>query len=180
RLFRAGDSRLSQSGQGAGCVLRISLDALQLYGRGEPQRVQTGVVSDNFFNMLGVRPLHGRLFLPGEEAVGAVPVVLLSYRYWMEHFGGDPKVVGSTFTMNDHAHTVVGILPPLPTYPDNNDIWMPAGACPFRNSVKDNRNGRMLQHFAVLRAGATYEQARTDITTISNRLHAEYPANYPP
>ncbi len=151
----------------------------QLYGNGEPQRVQTGVVSDNFFNLLGVAPLYGRLFAPGEEAIGAEPVVLLSYRYWVDHFGGDPKVVGSTFVMNDHTHTVVGVLPPLPTYPDNNDIWMPAGACPFRDGVKDNRNGRMLQQFALLKEGATYAQVRGDLATVSNRLHAEYPANYP-
>src|SRR5205814_6908491 len=94
----------------------------QLFGRGEPQRVQTGVVSDNFFGMLGVKPLYGRLFLPGEEAVGAPPVVVLSYKYWMERLGGDPHVIGQTFTMNDHIHTIVGILPPLPIYPDANDI----------------------------------------------------------
>jgi predicted permease len=151
----------------------------QLYGIGEPQRVQTGVVSDNFFNTLGVQPLYGRLFLPGEEAVGAEPVVLLSYKYWMEKFGGDPKVVGTKFTMNDHIHTVVGVLPPLPAYPDPNDIWMPAGACPFRNSVKDNRNGRMLQHFAVMKPGVSVEQARGDVATVSARLHNEYAANYP-
>jgi len=151
----------------------------QLYGRGEPQRVQTGVASDNFFNLLGVRPLYGRVFAPGEEVVGAAPVVLLSYRYWQEHFGGDPAVVGMTFTMNDKIHTVIGVLPPLPTYPDDNDIWMPAGACPFRDGVMDNRNGRMLQQFALLTPGATIEQARTELTTVSARLHAEYPANYP-
>jgi hypothetical protein len=55
-------------------------------------------------------------------------VVLLSYRYWQKNFGGDRKIVGSTFTMNDKIHTVVGVLPPLPAYPDDNDIWMPAGA----------------------------------------------------
>jgi predicted permease len=153
--------------------------AFQLYGRGEPQRVQTGVVSDDFFNLLGVKPLHGRAFAPGEEEVGAAPVVLLGYRYWMEHFGGDSSVVGTTFTMNDKTHTVIGILPPLPAYPDNNDIWMPAGACPFRDGVMNNRNGRMLQQFALLTPGATIEQARTELATVSSRLHAEYPANYP-
>jgi predicted permease len=74
---------------------------------------------------------------------------------------------------------VIGILPPLPAYPDNNDIWMPAGACPFRDGVMNNRNGRMLQQFALLTPGATIEQARTELTTVSSRLHAEYPANYP-
>ncbi len=151
----------------------------QLYGRGEPQRVQTGVASDNFFNLLGVRPLYGRVFAPGEEVVGAAPVVMLSYRYWMEHFGGDPNVVGMTFTMNDKIHTVIGVLPPLPSYPDDNDIWMPAGACPFRDGIMDNRNGRMLQQFALLTPGTTIEQARTELATVSARLHAEYPANYP-
>jgi putative ABC transport system permease protein len=153
----------------------------QLYGRGEPQRVQTGVVSDNFFTMLGVRPLHGRLFLPGEEAVGAPPVVVLSYRYWMEQLGGDVSLVGTTFTMNDHVHTIVGILPPLPSYPDNNDIWMPAGACPFRSSPQTmgNRNGRMLQTFAVMKPGATLAKATVSIGLVNKRLHVTYPEAYP-
>jgi putative ABC transport system permease protein len=153
----------------------------QLYGRGEPQRVQTGVVSDNFFSMLGVQPLRGRLFLPGEEAVGAPPVVVLSYRYWMEQLGGDPTVIGSHFTMNDHIHTIVGILPPLPTYPDNNDMWMPAGACPFRSDpeMMASRPGRMLAAYAVIKEGKTFEQAQAGLLNVSNRLHATYPEAYP-
>ena len=151
----------------------------QLYGSGEPQRVQTGVVSDDFFNILGVRPILGRGFLPGEDAVGAPPVVLLSYRYWMDKMNGDPKVVGTTFTMNDKIHTVVGVLPPLPTYPNDNDIWMPAGACPFRDALINVRRGRMLQQFAVLKPGVTLAQARSDVATVSARLHAQYSADYP-
>ena len=65
----------------------------QLYGRGEPQRVQTGVVSDVFFDILGVQPLLGRLFKQGEDAIGAPPMVVLSYRYWRERLGGDPTVI---------------------------------------------------------------------------------------
>lgn len=164
-----------------GAVSEYHSMPFQLYGRGEPQRVQTGVVSDNFFDMLGVRPLHGRLFLPGEEAVGAAPVVVLGYRYWMEQLGGDAKIVGTTFTMNDHIHTIVGILPPLPSYPDNNDIWMPAGACPFRSSPQTmgNRNGRMLQAFAVMKPGTTVEQANAKVSQVSERLHSAYPEAYP-
>ena len=151
----------------------------QLYGTGDPQRVQTGVVSDDFFNLLGVKPILGRAFLPGEEAVGAPPVVLLSYRYWMNKMNGDPKVVGTTFTMNDKIHRVVGVLPPLPAYPNDNDIWMPAGACPFRDAIMDQRRGRMLQQFAVMKPGATIEQVRAELATVSSRLHAEYAADYP-
>ena len=153
----------------------------QLYGRGEPQRVQTGVVSDNFFTMLGVKPLLGRLFVPGEEAVGAPAVVVLSYRYWREQMGADPNIVGATFTMNNHVHTVVGVLPPLPTYPDNNDIWMPAGACPFRSApqVMGSRNGRMLQAFAVMKPGASLDQADRSAKLVSSRLAQAYPEAYP-
>jgi putative ABC transport system permease protein len=153
----------------------------QLYGRGEPQRVQTGVVSDNFFTMLGVKPLLGRLFVAGEEAVGAPAVVVLSYRYWREQMGADPDIVGTTFTMNNHVHTVVGVLPPLPTYPDNNDIWMPAGACPFRSApqVMNSRNGRMLQAFAAMKPGATLDQTERSAKLVSSRLTQEYPDAYP-
>jgi putative ABC transport system permease protein len=151
----------------------------QLYSKGEPRRVQTGVVSDDFFDMLGVKPLLGRTFRPGEEAVGAPPVVLLSYGFWMEKLGGDPSVVGTTFTMNDKVHTVIGVLPPLPPYPDANDIWMPAGACPFRAQILDNRRGRLVQQFALLAPGATVEQAASDVSTVASRLHAQYPEAYP-
>lgn len=154
----------------------------QFYGRGEPQRLQTGVVSDNFFDMLGVRPLLGRLFLPGEEAVGAPAVLVLGHRYWRQHFGGDPTVIGEKLTMNDRVHTVIGVLPPLPAYPGDNDVWMPAGACPFRGSpqVLNSRNGRMLQVYAAVKPGQTLEEARTGLTSVARRLHVAYPENYPP
>src|SRR2546423_3043570 len=95
--------------------------AFQLYGHGDPLRVVTGVVSDRFFDMLGVKPILGRTFRPGEEEVGAATVVLLSHKFWMEQFHGDPSIVGAKFTMNDRVHQVVGVLPPLPTYPNDND-----------------------------------------------------------
>ena len=105
-----------------------------LLGRPEPERVQTGVVAANFFDVLGVKPLLGRTFLTGEDKHGAEAVLVLSHAYWMRSFGGDPKVVGRVFTMNDRPHTVVGVLPPIPGYPDENDVYMPTSACPFRSS----------------------------------------------
>ncbi|HEY9449687.1 MAG TPA: ABC transporter permease, partial [Gemmatimonadaceae bacterium] len=155
--------------------------AFELYGHGDPMRVQTGVISDDFFDLLGVEPLLGRLFRPGEDAVGAPPAVLLSYRFWMEKFGGDSSVVGSTFTMNDRVHTVVGVLPPLPGYPDDNDIWMPAGACPFRSApaMMNSRSMRMVGAWAVLKPDVTLERAGADLASVERELRAEYPAAYP-
>ena len=154
----------------------------QIYGHGEPQRVQTGVVSDNFFSMLGVKPLLGRLFLPGEEAVGAPNVLVLSHRYWRQQFGGDPKIVGTKFTMNDRIATVIGVLPPLPSYPDDNDIWMPAGACPFRSNPRTlaNRQARLLNAFAVLAPGKSLTRANNELKPVMRSLHAEYPEAYRP
>jgi predicted permease len=143
--------------------------------------VQTGVVSDNFFEVMGVKPLYGRLFRPGEEAVGAPPVVLLSYQYWVNVMGSDPSAVGSTFVMNDHVHTVVGILPPLPTYPNANDIWMPAGACPFRSApaAMASRTARLPTVFARLKPGVSLDRARTELQTIDTRLRETYAVAYP-
>lgn len=155
--------------------------SFQLYGHGEPLRVQTGVVSDKFFDMLGVKPLLGRTFRRGEEAVGAAPVVVLTYKFWMDRFSGDPSIVGVKFTMNDKVHTVVGVLPPMPSYPNNDEMFMPAGACPFRSApVMLNDYGmRMVNAFAVLRPGVSLERAQAELATLSSRTHAAHPEAYP-
>ena len=155
--------------------------AFQLYGHGDPLRVQTGVVSDRFFDMIGVRPILGRTFLPGEEVVGAPPVVVLSYRFWMDQFHGDSSIIGASFTMNDRVHHVVGVLPPLPGYPNENEMWMPAGACPFRSApmMLNDRGMRMVNAYAVLKPGVSLEQARTELAAVNARYRAAYPAIYP-
>jgi putative ABC transport system permease protein len=162
-------------------VVEYHTMAFQLFGLGEPQRLQTGVVSDNFFQVLGVQPVLGRLFRPGEEDVGAPPVVLLSHSYWTNVLGGDPKVIGAQFTMNDRVHTVVGVLPPLPVYPDNNDIWVPAGACPFRSApaALSNRKFRLPTVFGRLRPGVQLAQVGPELANIEHRLHDAYPDAYP-
>ena len=152
------------------------------FGQGDPQRVVSGVVSANFFDVLGVKPLLGRLFLPGEDQHGAEPVLLLSYNYWKNVMGGDPNVIGKTFQMNDRVHTVVGVLPPLPNYPDSNLIYMPASSCPFRSAarVQEDRDARMLNAFARLKPGVSFEQAEADAAAVATQLAAEYPTHYPP
>jgi putative ABC transport system permease protein len=151
------------------------------YSQGEAQRLQVGVVSANFFDVMGVKPLLGRLFLPGEDKVGAEPVLVLTYSYWKNVMGSDPKAVGKTFEMNDKVHTVIGVLPPLPDYPDTNEMFMPSSSCPFRSNPKtvENRNGRMLTVFARRKPGVTNEQASADLAVIARNLEAQYPGNYP-
>ena len=152
-----------------------------LLGRGEPERVATGVVSWNYFDSFGVRPVAGRTFREGDDRHGADAVLILSHAYWKSRFGGDPRVVGQVFEMNDRPHTVVGVLPPIPQFPDENDVYMPVSACPFRSSegVRTNRNARMVQAFGRLRPGATPEAARTELAMVASNLQQAYPQNYP-
>ncbi len=155
--------------------------AFTLFGHGDPDRVSTGVVSSNYFPMFGVSPLLGRTFVPDDEKKGAPAVLVLSYEYWRNKFGGDPNIVGKTFEMNDRVHTVVGVLPPLPQYPDENDVYMPTSACPYRSSdhMIGNRDMRMMEMFGRMKPGVNLAEAQADISTVSGRLTAQYPESYP-
>ncbi len=152
-----------------------------LLGRAEPEEVQTGVVSWNFFDVFGAKPLLGRNFAPEDERKDAPAVLLLSYEYWLRSFGGDPTVVGKVFRMNDKPHTVVGILPPFPQYPQENDVYMPATACPFRNGphMLNNRQMRMLRMFGRMKPGVKPGEAEADLSTIAAVMQKEYPNDYP-
>jgi predicted permease len=152
-----------------------------LLGLEEPQRVQTGVVSANFFDLLGVKPLLGRTFVPAEDERGADAVLVLSHKYWQKAHGGDPQIVGKTFRMNDRVHTVIGVLPPIPQYPNEEDVYMPTSACPTRSSdgFMENRNARMMNVFGRLKSGTPVQQAQADLSTIANNLQKQYPDAYP-
>jgi putative ABC transport system permease protein len=152
-----------------------------LLGREEPLRVQTGVVSAGFFDLFGVRPILGRSFRPEDDRVGAPAVLLVSYEFWKNSLGGDPEIVGKTFRMNDRVHTVIGVLPPVPQYPNENDVYMPTSACPFRSSehMRDDRDSRMMNVFGRKRDGITAAQVNADLATIAGRLKQDYPKSYP-
>ena len=156
--------------------------AFILLGRKEPERVISGVVSWNFFDAFGVKPLLGRSFRADDEKPGAPAVLLLSYEYWIHSFGGDPTVVNKTFTMNDRLHTVIGVLPPLPQYPDQNDVYMPTTACPFRSDpqMMANRSDRMMNLFGLMKPGVSVRQATSDLTGIILNAQRTYPDIYPP
>lgn len=152
-----------------------------LFGHGDPERVRTGVVSANYFDLFGVRPLLGRTFLPDDDKLGAPPVLLLSYEYWKNNFGSDSGIVGKTFEMNDKVHTVIGVLPPVPQYPDENDVYMPTSACPFRSNKMhiEGRDMRMMEVFGRMKTGVTAAQASADMSAIQAGLKSAYPKFYP-
>ena len=153
-----------------------------LLGHGTADRVRTGVVSWHFFEFLGVKPILGRSFLSSDEQPGAPPVILLSYEYWQTNQHGDPNIVGKVFAMNDKEHTIIGVLPSFPQYPNNNDVYMTTTSCPFRSNPDfiRNRNGHMMSVFAKRKPGVTLAQANTDLDVIAARLQQQYPGSYRP
>jgi len=153
-----------------------------LLDRGEPERVQSGIVSWDFFQLMGVEPLLGRLFLPAENSVDADPVLILGYEFWRTRYGSDPGVIGRSVEMNDRFHTIVGVLPPLPRFPGNNDVWMPWYACPFRtgDGWRQNREWRALDVIGRVKPGIPIEAARADIARIAHGMKTEHPDIYPP
>jgi putative ABC transport system permease protein len=150
------------------------------FGHTEPERLRTGVVSADYFDALGIAPLHGRLFLPGDDTPEAPGVLVLSHAYWQRAFGGDPRVVGRTFRFNDRPHTVIGVLPPVPLYPEENTVYMPVSHCPFHSNPRmlQMRTARMKQAFARLKPGVTLEQAQAELDAIRGRLQTAYPEAY--
>ena len=152
-----------------------------LLGGSEARSVRTGVVSPQYFNLFGVKPLLGRTFVPADDVSGAEPVLVLSYEFWKDAEGGDPHIVGRRYRMNDRIHTVIGVLPSIPQYPYENDIYMPTSSCPFRSrqTTIDNRQARVLNLFGRLKQDVTQEQCANDLAAISTHLASDYPDSYP-
>ena len=161
---------------------QMSFDLLK---RGEPDRVDTGVVSHNFFDVLGVRPHLGRTFAVDDDRPGADAVLVLGHTYWRTRFGGDASIVGQQFEMNGRPHTVIGVLPNVPMYPQENDVYMPTLVCPFRAAAQRNiaQNPRIfsaLTVFGRLRDGASREQAGREVEALCGRFASADPRAYRP
>jgi putative ABC transport system permease protein len=147
----------------------------------EPNEVRTGVVSPKFFDLLGIKPYLGRFFTAADDAPGAEAVLVLSYDYWQTRYGGDRNILGRHFRMNDKVHTVIGVLPPVPQYPRENDVYMTTRACPFSSSPQAiaNRQARMMRAFGRLNPGTDLQTANTEISSVAMRMQRQYPGDYP-
>ena len=147
----------------------------------EPDEVRTGVVSAHFFDLLGIKPYLGRFFTTADDMPGADAVLVLSYTYWQTRYGSDRNIIGRHFRMNDKVHTVVGVLPPVPQYPRENDVYMPTVACPFRSSPNtiNSRGTRGFRAFGRLKPGSDLTSGNADLNVVASRLERANPADYP-
>ncbi len=127
-------------------------------------------VSANIFDVLGVRPIAGRSFLPDEDLPGSPKAVMLSHDLWVKQFAGAAIAVGSTVYVDAEAHTVVGIMPPDFGFPSRAEMWVP-----FRLGESEDRGARYLRTIGRLRDGVSIEQAELEMAAVAERLSTEYP-----
>jgi predicted permease len=155
---------------------------MSLTGKGKPERVWGMVASANYFDVLGVRPILGRGFLPVEdEKPGGAPVAVISYRLWQTHFGANPDIVGKTIEINEHPYTIVGVTPAVFQGSQTGvrlEIWVPimmeAQLLPQGDVLHDHHNFIWLA-FGRLKPGVSLQQAQAEMTL---RLKPEV-NNYP-
>src|SRR5215510_15555904 len=130
-------------------------------------------VSFNFFSVLGVNPLRGRVFTSEEDKPDRDTVALLSYGLWQRRFGGDPNVVGQQVNLDGSQYTVVGIMPPGFQYPRGAEIWTPLALNANQTQIRD---AHFLQVIARRRPDASLAQVRAEMETIASSLAQQYQA----
>jgi predicted permease len=152
-------------------------------GFGEkPERVWAGIVSGNYFDVLGVKALVGRTFLPEEDRTpNTHPVAVIGYGLWQRRFGGDGNVLGRKITLNEHDFTIIGVTPKDLGSPFAGlalDVWTPVMMKDYvarpHFSLTD-RGSRWLMVMGRLKSGATLPQAQANIAAIASHLQREYP-----
>jgi predicted permease len=134
------------------------------------ERASGALVTANLFGLLGQAPVLGRDFTPGEDAAGAAPVVIIGHSIWKNRYNSDPAVIGRTLKLNEAACTIIGVMPPGMRFPTNADLWRP-----LTPPAADARQARNINVFGRLAPGVSWNQAASEMTTISKELEAAYP-----
>src|SRR6184192_2785631 len=141
----------------------------------EPERVSCASVTRNFFNIIGLPPEIGRTFSGDEDKVGAPPVVVISDRLWQHAFNRDPGVIGRSINLHDQNFTVIGVMPPQVTSPQDSDVWLSMMRRSNNPAWMDRSHHPMIYVWGKLKRGVTVDQARIEMKTIAARLEKTYP-----
>lgn len=140
---------------------------VNLTGHKEARRLHGSRVTANFFSVLGISPLIGRVFTPDEEPRGKHFVVVIAHAMWLRDFGGDVSVLGRSLTLDGENFTVIGVMPPDLRYPGAHvEFWMPAA---FHENELKERGNHGWGVIGRLKPGASPEQAKAEVTAIAAR-----------
>ena len=152
------------------------------FGR-EPRLVRAGVVNGAFFEVMGLRPLLGRLLTPADDGPAAAGAAVLTHRFWKDVLNSDPTVVGQTIRLGSTtAATVVGVLEPSVPYPTETQIIANMVTSPHHlgATMNTDRKHRMTDLFARLTPDTTVEAARAELTGVHTAILGEFPEAYSP
>jgi putative ABC transport system permease protein len=141
-------------------------------GGDKPEQLSAGAVSSGFFATLGVQPILGRVLSPEEDQPGRSHVVVLSYRLWQEHFGGDPGIVGHDINLDGQPYLVAGVMPSNFQFPDFAKMWTPMAWTDQERAVRGEHHSIVI---ARLKPGVELKQAQAEMNAISDRLQQQYP-----
>jgi putative ABC transport system permease protein len=155
-----------------------------MIGLGEPRGVRGGVVSGNYFEVMGLRPVLGRLIGPQDDGANAAGVIVLTYRFWSTVYKKDPNVIGKTVrlgSIGDRSATVIGVLEPCVPYPADTEIIGNMVTSPHHLSATmiTGRVHRMTELFGKLAPGVTLDQARAELRTVYATMQKDHQDDYP-
>jgi putative ABC transport system permease protein len=165
-----------------GGIAEYSAWTVTMEGNEAAERVDVGLVTGNFFEVMGLSPLLGRLTRPSDDGPGVPPVMVLTYHWWMKRFGGDPDIVGKQVRLDGNSVTVIGVVEPAPWFPDRVDALLNMVNSEHHLSAQmvHGRTHRMTQVTARLAPGATLEQVKAEVGAVYTRIQREFREAYDP
>ena len=154
-----------------------------MIGLGEPRSIQGGVVGGTYFDVMGLRPVLGRLIGPQDDGPRAAGVVVLTYRFWTNSLHKDPSVIGKTVrlgSIGDRSATIIGVLEPCVPYPQDTEIISNVVTSPHHLSATmvTGRIHRMTELFGRLAPGVTVDQARAELRSVYSAMKKDHPESY--
>jgi predicted permease len=151
-----------------------------MVGLGEPREIRAGVVGGSYFDVMGLRPVLGRLLDMRDDGPGAAGAMVLTHRFWTTTLKGDASVIGKTVRLGTRAATIVGVLEPSVPYPAETEIIANVVTSPHHLSATmvTGRIHRMTELFGRLRPGATLEEARAELRTAYAAMVKDHPEAY--
>ena len=152
-----------------------------MVGLGEPRVVRAGVVGGSYFEVMGLRPVIGRLIEPADDGAQAAGVVVLTHRFWTQALSGDPTVLGRTIRLGDRSATIIGVVEPSVPYPSQTEIVANVVTSPHHldATMVHGRVHRMTELFARLAPGLDLEAARSELRAVHREIVAAHPEAYP-
>ncbi len=152
-----------------------------MVGLGEPRVVRAGVVGGNYFTVMGLRPVAGRLLDATDDGPSAAPAAVLTHRFWSTGLASDPSVVGKTIKLGDRAVTIVGVLEPSIPYPAQTELIanVVTSSHHMDATMVDGRVHRMTELFGRLAPGADIEAARAELRVAHGAMLTAHREDYP-